>query len=207
MSHETDEPVESGASPSRTLLVMAGFAIGLAFFAAALIVYFRDPIQPVTAAEVAAAKTLWSEEKEGSYDLDIEITGLRAGQVHVEVRNGEVTAMTRDGKTPDQERTWQVWTVEGQFEMIEREFELAADPQGQMNLAPGARVLLHGEFDKHYGYPRRFRRLIQGGPGTEMSWRVTRFMPVIMPIRPSPKYLEQRPATQPPYQSEPAPNP
>ena len=53
---------------------------------------------------------------QASYNIDLKLGGKTPGTVHVEVRNHEVTAMTRDGVTPSQRRTWDYWSVPEQFE-------------------------------------------------------------------------------------------
>ena len=40
------------------------------------------------------------EHGPADYDLDLELTGNRPGKIHVEVRDGEVVHMTRDGVEP-----------------------------------------------------------------------------------------------------------
>jgi hypothetical protein len=106
--------------------------------------------------------------------MDLEIRGAQPGIVHIEVRNGIATAMTRDGRVPPQ-RTWDVWSVAGQFDMLERELELAEDPEHEMQAARGTQLTLRCEFDAKLGYPRRYHRYVSGG-GPEVYWRVTRFV-------------------------------
>jgi hypothetical protein len=83
--------------------------------------------------------------------------------------------MTRDGRTPP-ERTWNVWSVPGLFDTLERELELAEDPVHEMNAAPGTQLRLHCDFDPEFGYPRQYQRFTSGG-GPEVFWRVTSFQP------------------------------
>jgi|SRR3972149_5495961 len=132
------------------------------------------PLPELTEAALDAAEERWSERGPANYDLDLEIQGAQPGDVHVEVRGGRATAFQRDGRTPAQQRTWEVWTVPGQFEMIERELELAADPVHEMQTEPGTQLGLRCEFDPDYGYPRQFHRMVFGG-GPEVYWRVTDF--------------------------------
>jgi hypothetical protein len=133
-------------------------------------------IPELTAEALAEAQEKWNAIGPESYDLALEIGGNRPGTVHVEVRSGIVTAMTRDGHTPGQRRTWDVWSIPGQFDTIERELELAEDPVGEMDLAPGTRLWLRCAFDPQLGYPRQFHRAVFGG-GPEVYWEVTTFQP------------------------------
>ena len=136
---------------------------------------YRDPLPALSMAELTAAEKLWDENKLANYDLEIKIGGLRPGTVLVEVRDGEVTAMTRDGRAPKQRRTWDVWSVEGQFDTIRRELEMAANPRVEMQAGRDTRLILRGSFDSKYGYPLRFRRMVTGGIQPEVYWEVTRF--------------------------------
>lgn len=154
-------------------LVFVGLIVGLIVVVQ---VFAVRRIPELTEPLLEAAEQRWQENGPASYDLDLEITGAQPGVVHVEVRDGEVTAMTRDGHAPEQRRTWDVWAVPGQFETIERELEMAADPQHEMQAAEGTRLRLRAEFDPQYGYPRQYQRMVYGG-GPEVYWRVTTFQP------------------------------
>lgn len=152
------------------LIVLGGLLVA----ALALQFFVARRIPELTESTLAAAVQTWAERGPASYDLDLVLGGARPGTVHVEVRDGKVTAMERDGVTPKQQRTWAVWSVPGQFETIERELELAADPQHEMQVDSGTQVRLRCEFDPEYGYPRVYHRMITGG-GPEVYWRVTSF--------------------------------
>jgi hypothetical protein len=149
------------------LLIIAGLL--------ALKVFVADDMPVLTEAAFQAATEQWQARGPASYDLDVQIGGAQPGVAHVEVRDGEVAAATRDG-LPLQDWNKDEWTVLGQFEALEREFEFAADPQGEMNAPPGAKISLRCEFDPEYGYPRRFHRYATGG-APEVYWRATRFTP------------------------------
>jgi hypothetical protein len=129
----------------------------------------------MTEAGLRAAEALWEKQGPPGYDMDLEIRGAEPSNIHVEVRDGEVTAMTRDGRSPP-ERTWYVWSVPGQFETLERELVLAEDPQHEMDVPAGTKLQLRCEFDPEFGFPRRYHRYATGG-APEVSWRVTRFEP------------------------------
>jgi hypothetical protein len=157
--------------------IIAAVLLGLVLGAAlALQLFVAERLPALTTQRLDAAEKLWEESGPGGYNLDLEIRGAQPGVVHVEVRGGVVTAMQRDGLAPSQRRTWEVWAVPGMFETIERELELAADPQHEMDVGAGTRVNLRCEFDAQYGYPSRFHRTVYGG-GPEVYWRVTNFQP------------------------------
>src|SRR4051794_25609342 len=76
----------------------------------------RPRTTQLTEATLKAAMQKWDRHGPKDYNLDLEVTGNRGGKIHVEVRAGEVTRMTRDGFQPTQKRTWDYWSVPGQFD-------------------------------------------------------------------------------------------
>jgi hypothetical protein len=159
-------------------VLMAGLLIavlGLVTVLVVLRVFVAQRIPELTEARLTEAEDRWDRAAVASYDMDIKIGGAQPGLVHIEVRNGEVSAMTRDGRSPPA-RTWIVWTVPGMFETLERELELAQDPVHEMQAAAGTELRLRSEFDPQLGYPRKYHRYVTGG-GPEVFWQVTRFQP------------------------------
>lgn len=167
-------PREGRRNRPRFVLLGAVLLLALAGAVMLLLAFFRDPLPPLELADLEAAEARWRAEGPADYDLDLQLGGARPGSVHVEVRGGEVTAMTRDGQTPDQRRTWDVWSVEGQFDTLFRELELADAPAREMQVDAATRLVLRAEFDPRFGYPQRYRRIVLG-QGPEVYWEVTRF--------------------------------
>ncbi len=155
------------------LVVGGGIAILGAILLLIAIVIVRRPAQ-LTNAEYRAAAARWEAHGPANYNLDLELTGRRPGTIHVEVRDGEATRMTRDGVQPKQERTWYYWSVPGQFDTIEQELEMAKDPAVSYGAAGAAQVALWAQFDPRYGYPTQFDRIVLGAD-LEIHWKVTRF--------------------------------
>lgn len=149
------------------LIIAVPVGISLAIIASG-----RIPV--LTEAAFEAAADSWDANGPQNYDMDILIEGNRAGFVHVEVRNGETVLMRRDGKVPDQKRTWHIWSVEGQFDTVERELEMVTS-EAERN-SQDSRRWLRCEFDPKFGFVRRFHRAVSGG-GTEIYWEVTNFEP------------------------------
>ncbi len=145
----------------------------LAAIAILLQVFVAERIPELTEATLEAAEKLWKEKGPASYDMEIKIRGARPGQVHMEVRDNKVVATTRDGRVPP-EHTWDVWSVPGQFETLERELVLGEDPEHEMGAAAGTQLRQRCEFDSRYGFPRVYHRQVSGG-GPEVYWRVTKF--------------------------------
>jgi hypothetical protein len=136
---------------------------------------FRGTELPITTELLTQAERLWEKNGPASYDLEIELQGDSPGKFHVEVRQGRVkTPPTRNGLPVRSRAAWETWAVPGQFETIRRELELAADPQREMHASAGERLVLRGEFDPVYGYPRHYHRIALGG-GPEVEWWVRGF--------------------------------
>lgn len=158
------------------LFALLAVIIAITGIAIVLQVFVAQRIPELTEERLEAALELWEQQGPRSYDLDLEIRGAQPGTVHIEIRGGEVTAMTRDGRSPPR-RTWDVWSVPGQFDTLERELVLAEDPQHEMGAAAGTQLQLRAEFDAEFGYPRRYHRYATGG-APEVFWRVTAFDPI-----------------------------
>jgi len=152
------------------LIVATPLAAGLLFYMA------RRPAWPeLTASRLRDAEQRWHAAGAVDYNLRLELGESQAGQIELEVRRGQVTKLLRDGRAPTERRTWDVWSVPGQFEMLGRELEMASDPAGQAGAEPGTRLLLDAEFDAELGYPIHFRRLVLGHGLPDVAWDVTHF--------------------------------
>ena len=134
-----------------------GLAVGLVGMLVLLIVQRGPTLPEITRDDLAAAEKKWDGAQPPGYDMDVTIGGRQPGVVHIEVRAGTVTRMTRDGVTPSQSRTWEYWTVPEQFETIRQDFD-SSETKGGFRAAPGAQTILKAEFDSRYGYPRRYER-------------------------------------------------
>jgi hypothetical protein len=132
-----------------------------------------ERLPELTESDLTHAKKLWVADGPPDYDMDVEIRGAQPGSVHIEVRRRVATAMTRDAITPP-ERTWDAWTVPGMFETLEKDMQIAEDPEGEIQAAPGTKWQLRCEFDSKLGIPQLYHRLVSGG-GPEVYWRVIRF--------------------------------
>ncbi len=156
-----------------TLFVLGSAAFALACVVLAVEFFVVERIPLLSQAELDGAQKLWQEHGPLSYDMDIEIRGARPGSVHINVKNRVPMAETRDGRVPP-EHTWETWTVPGMFDMLEKDMEIAENPEQAIQAEPGTTWLLRCEFDPQLGIPRRYHRIVSGGP--EVYWRVTRFV-------------------------------
>lgn len=178
-SDSTDVPPPNKRARRSTVIV--GIAVGaLLTLISALIIavgLYRDPLPLLTAESLAAAETRWQEAGPKSYQLHVEISGRQPGVVELTVRDGEVTEMTRDGRAPDQRRTWAAWTVPSQFDMLHLELNHEQNSEQGYGAPAGSQAIVKAEFDPRFGYPRRVRRQVIGA-NLDMEWRVTRFTPL-----------------------------
>ncbi len=156
------------------LLSLCSLVIFLGTGTLVLFYLLRDSTPELTAQSLQEARALWRSVGPANYDLEIEIGGPRAGFVLLKVREGKVTEMQRDGVSPKRRETWDVWSVPGQFDMLEIELTNAVDPVEKVGAKKGTRWRLRGEFDSQYGYPKRYRRLVVG-PEVDISWNVRSF--------------------------------
>ncbi len=172
-----DDPRPAPRRGTRARPLLLGMSLGLlaaliAVVGVALVMRRNRP--QLTEAVYQAAVERWDKHGPRSYDLDLGLSGNRSGQIHIEVRDGEVTHMTRDGIEPKQRRTWDYWSVPGQLETIGQELDMARDPAGSFKSKAVTGMVMWAEFDPQYGYPLVYDRVVLGGD-FEVHWRITRF--------------------------------
>ncbi|MDZ4783968.1 MAG: DUF6174 domain-containing protein [Planctomycetia bacterium] len=159
------------------LLLGAALGVMLAVIGAVVVAvaFYRDPLPALTDETLSAARARWDQAGPRSYSLEVQIFGRRPGVVQLKVRDGEPVEMTRDGRVPDQRRTWAAWTVPSQFDMLATELQGQRDPEKGYNAPAGSQVVLKADFDPRLGYPLHVRRQVLG---TELNveWRVTKFV-------------------------------
>lgn len=164
-------------SARRSTLVVGmflGVFVAISAIGVAWIVLGRDSLPLLSESDLVAARDRWRRHGPASYDLDLQLAGNRPGIVHVEVRAGQVTRMTRDGVEPRQRRTWDYWTVPAMFDTIDQELAMAQD--GVWSSADPAlgQAELRAVFDPRFGYPLRYHRVVSG-KNLETAWTVTGF--------------------------------
>ncbi len=156
---------------------MLGAVLGLVAAIAAVVafmIFTRQNSPRLTQADYTAAVERWEQHAPAGYELDLELSGNRPGKIHVEVRDGEVMHMVRDGVEPSQRRTWYYWSVPGQLDTIGQELEMARDPASSFHDPRAAQMVMWAEFDPTLGYPRKYDRVVLGAD-FEVHWKVTRF--------------------------------
>ncbi|HTU23951.1 MAG TPA: DUF6174 domain-containing protein [Pirellulales bacterium] len=128
----------------------------------------------LTQAAYDEAGRRWDERGPKNYNLDVAVTGNRPSQIHVEVRDAQAVHLVRDGREPQQRRTWYYWTVPGMLDTVGLELEKVDDAAAGFSAPPGSQVILRAEFDPTYGYPASYSRVV-AGQNLDMGWTVTRF--------------------------------
>lgn len=160
------------------MLGIGGLFLGILVGGLSLAWFQRsEPLPTLTPEVLEAMQEKWKAQGPPDYDLTVKLSGLQTGTIDIEVRDGEVTSMTRDGHQPQQRRTWQYWSVPGQFDMIETDMANAEDPLPAFGVSDRDQVLLRADFDPRYGYPLHYQRIVLGNLG-ELAWQVTRFQPL-----------------------------
>jgi hypothetical protein len=192
--------------PSRLRNYAIGIVLGSLLAIVGLIVIAiatrGKELPPITFELLDAAASRWSANSPNDYDMEIELTGINPGVAHVEVRHGNVTAMTLNGR-PTKPHIWDDWSVPGLFTIIRRDLEVCMAPRGTVTaadktLSPGGRgqgegaaeqltstkesnlpqpdpVVPRGLFDPKLGYPVQYHRVTP--TGADAKWRITRLTP------------------------------
>jgi len=142
----------------------------------AFLFWTRERTPRLTEEDLNAAMSRWDQHGPSDYDLELELAGNRPGKIQIEVRHGEVTRMTRDGVQPAQKRTWDYWSVPGQFDTIGQELEMAHDPAASFKSPSATQMIQWAIFNPKYGYPAKYDRVVLG-TDFEIHWKVTRFEP------------------------------
>ena len=151
--------------------IVCGGLLAVVLGTGALLILARGGTARLTEERFEAAFERWQKAEVESYNLDLVLAGRESATIHLEVRGGEPTEMTRDGRRPSR-RVWEYWTVPEQFEMIRR--ELTADPEAAFGVADRDQVILRAEFDTELGYPRKYEREVLGKDAS-IRWEIVAF--------------------------------
>lgn len=154
--------------------IVLGTLLGLLATAIVLVVGTRGQPPRMTSDAFEAARERWNRHGPASYEMDIQQSLGISGKIHVEVRDGQVTAMTINGE-PAAPRLWDSWSVPGLFGIIRLDLDRnsAAVAAGQSQPV----VFQQAEFDVENGLPRVYRRTELDG-GQSVEWRIVAFRPL-----------------------------
>lgn len=133
-----------------------------------------DPAAPLSPADFYAARERWNAAAPPNYNIEVQVTGSQAATYRVEVRAGVATAASRNGHPLLQHRTFSTWSVPGMFGTMSRDVENVERYAAGKADASTPRLTLRAQFDAHFGFPQRYRR-IQWGSDVEVAWNVLKF--------------------------------
>jgi len=174
---EENPRTEGGGETFRRYLgagLLLGFFVFICGGLIAVPFFMRGTLPKLTESKLKDAEVQWRESRPASYRVEVKLSAAREEIVRAVVEEGLVVEVTRAGRRPPP-RTWDNWTVDGLFETIRRDLEMAEDPEGEIGLGSGTQLVLRAEFDRKLGYPIRYRRHVIGGSGPTVSWEVTSF--------------------------------
>lgn len=174
MAEEVSKNSPTGERPARRrwelwLAVPVVLTLGFALFP-------RGSFPPLTRARFDEAKQRWQQHGPANYDIEIRVDGRQKANYAVSVRDGDVTAATRDGSPLTQRRTQDTWSVPGMFDTMRVDLEnIEKRTQGKAD-ASTPHVRARVEFDTRLGYPKRFVRIeeTKRDGNFEVYWEVTK---------------------------------
>lgn len=167
---------------SRRGAVRAAFVVGLiggAFVTSVIVgvvfIWLRLSDDPVYTDETMRdAQLRWTENGPADYDMTIIVTGRQPGEIHVEVRDGQATRVTRDHQQLTVADQMTPWTVPGMFDTVAQDAENAVDAAEGVGDFATKEISQWVSFHQQFGYPQRYHRVIGGTP-QEIRWEVTEF--------------------------------
>ena len=143
--------------------------LGILAVAAVVIPLFVVPmvqLKTVTIADIAAARKLWEQKGPRDYDMTLRKRGSVTGTFEVQVRSGQVVAVTMDGQ-PLPARQYADYSMPAVIDDLERFVELAASPSA-------GPVLLRARFDPQDGHLIRYVRKDDQSGTLEVSVKLRR---------------------------------
>lgn len=124
------------------------------------------------------ARRKWNGSGIASYNLDLAFSGGdQVRDIHLEVRDGQVTECLENGRHPGQRGAWDDWTIDNQFAIIGVDLDKSERPGG-FAVRDNVMITLHGVFDPKYGIPREYHRRARGNTPLQSRWRVVKFEPI-----------------------------
>lgn len=130
-------------------------------------------LSTLTPEMVDQAEARWSAGKPASYRMIVSMEGDRVehGEFDVEVRNGVVTSLKRNGQVVNL-KSGEDYSMDGLFKIIRNEMDLAKTPS-TFGAPEGYSAYLMGSFDGT-GKLRHYRRAV-GGISNSIDIRVLSF--------------------------------
>lgn len=145
----------------RVSLLSAG--LGVLVGLVVLWLMYREPMVELTAENLDAAQARWAAAEIADYDMILETQPPgRAEPMRftVQVRHKRVANVLQDGEPADTHEP-ESYTIDGLFDMLERELDLARSPDNPFQ-ATGGKVFQRVRFHDDLGYPERYLRVVGG---------------------------------------------
>jgi hypothetical protein len=150
--------------------IVLGAAGGLVIFG---LTAFRRPPPPMSAADLMNARARWQANRPAAYEMTIELSGRQSGTTIVVVHDNKPFSVER-GDVAVPKHSWQYWTVEGLFAIIESDLESLDQPERAFGEKDASQLVQQAEFDADLGYPRRYRRAVLS-TGEAIEWEIVEF--------------------------------
>lgn len=160
----------------RVSIISAG--IGIVIGLAILWLMIREPMTALTPENLEAARAKWAAADITGYDMILETRPPGRSEpmrFDVQVRHGRVANVLQDGEAADTHEP-EIYAVDGLFDMLERELDLARSPDNPFQ-ASGGKVFQRVRFHDELGYPERYLRVV-GGSNRNSAFTVIALTPV-----------------------------
>ena len=128
--------------------------------------------ESLTPERLAEARDRWEAADVDTYELELEMRGAINERRVVDVEAGIVIDMTAGG-APAARSAWDAWSVEGLFDLLERELANADASLETYGVEEPSSIELEATFCPDLGHPLYFRRLVPGAT-LPIEWEVVR---------------------------------
>lgn len=147
------------------ILMCAAFMIG----AGGAVLWFREPMSPLTREVLAAARQRWRAAGVRGYAVRYRMHG---SEYAIEWRDGIVEEASVNNRPPTT-ADLNAYSIDGLFDTLEQELDNLTDPAGPFAGYAGT-VLMRARFNPSFGYVERYLRS-SGGHGRGASIELIEF--------------------------------
>jgi hypothetical protein len=175
---EEPEPQAPGKKPRSRLrrVSIISACVGVVIGLVIVWLMIREPMTELTEASLSAAREKWTAANITDYDMILENQPpgrAEAMRFTVQVRHGRVANVLSGGEPADTHEP-ELYAVDGLFEMLERELDLARSPDSPFKATGGGKVFQRVRFHDELGYPERYLRVV-GGSNQNSAFTVVSF--------------------------------
>ena len=163
--HETERPVRITRIVSGLII---GLVVGLAVITTLSVWIAKDDRPALTLQALDSAASRWAAAGPASYDLQVQLQGRRSDLIQLSVRDGRPVSLSVNNNPVRRGQSRDAWTVEGQFDIIQTDWQAAGDA------ADRGQFVMRAEFDPHLGYPLYYQHIELGG-NVEIGWKLLEF--------------------------------